>query len=307
MSSDSSILCPQDFSSCSARALEYACDLARALQHPIELMHVYQLPYFPEPALGMGVALTLEGLDLLRARAAEQLQEQKELVESAGLAATVRLAEGNPAALVSQRAQAPDISVVVMGTHGRNALGRAFLGSVAERVLRTSKVPVMTVCAKAQTVERAGVRKSEASMAFQKILVAYDFSEPSDRALKFAFRLARSGGGQLDIIHVQPEFYLPEGEPALGVPWPTPEQSERYTRFIESELSRLVPSDLSGQVRCAVRDGDPKAMLVAEAERLGADLLCIGATGKGAVERTLLGSVSQSLVRHSRIPVITVP
>ena len=150
MSSDSSILCPQDFSSCSARALEYACDLARALQHPIELMHVYQLPYFPEPALGMGVALTLEGLDLLRARAAEQLQEQKELVESAGLAATVRLAEGNPAALVSQRAQAPDISVVVMGTHGRNALGRAFLGSVAERVLRTSKVPVMTVCAKAR-------------------------------------------------------------------------------------------------------------------------------------------------------------
>lgn len=145
MSSQQSILCPQDFSPCSARALECACDLARTLGQPIELMHAYQLPSFPAPAMSMGMAPSLEGMEVLRSRAVEQLEEQKRLVEKAGLVATIRLAEGTPAALVAQRAQAPDISMVVMGTHGRSALGRTFLGSVAERVLRTAKVPVMTV------------------------------------------------------------------------------------------------------------------------------------------------------------------
>lgn len=144
-------------------------------------------------------------------------------------------------------------------------------------------------------------------MTFQKILVAFDFSEPSRRGLEFACQLARRGGGEINIVHVHPESYLAGGEPALGTPWPTPEQSERYIRFLQSELEKLVPSDLTERVHCEVRDGDPKALLLAEAKHLGSDLLCMGTTGKGAVERMLLGSVSQHIVRRCPIPVVTVP
>ena len=82
---------------------------------------------------------------MLRKDAEERLlAKQKELAEQ-GITASVRVVEGSPAAVIVKRAQAPDTSLVVMGTHGRKALGRTLLGSVAERVLRTSKVPVMTV------------------------------------------------------------------------------------------------------------------------------------------------------------------
>ena len=47
-----SILCPHDFTPCSERALEVACELASLLNQPIELMHVYQLAFLPEPAIG---------------------------------------------------------------------------------------------------------------------------------------------------------------------------------------------------------------------------------------------------------------
>ena len=145
MPTEPSILCPVDFSPCSELALERACELARVLQQPIELLHVYQLQYFPEPALTMGMGATLESLDFIRARVTERAEEQRERVEKAGLKASVRVLEGSPAHLIAERAKAPDISLVVMGTHGRNVLGRALLGSVAERVLRTARVPVMTV------------------------------------------------------------------------------------------------------------------------------------------------------------------
>lgn len=139
------ILCPHDFTPCSDRALEMACELASLLKQPIELMHAYQLPFLPEPAMSMGMGMSLEGMDFLRKQAAEHLDELKRRVEQAGLSASVRLVEGSAPHLVSERAQSPEISMVVMGTHGRNAMGRLFLGSVAERVLRTAKSPVLTV------------------------------------------------------------------------------------------------------------------------------------------------------------------
>ncbi len=144
-------------------------------------------------------------------------------------------------------------------------------------------------------------------MSFQKILAAFDFSEPSRRALEFAYKLVRADSGDVYLVHVHPEHYLAEGEPSLTAPWPTPEQSERYIRFLESELRTLVPQDLAGRVRCEVRDGDPKALLLAVAKEYGCDLLCVGATGKRVVDRMLLGSVSHSLIRRSPIPVVTVP
>ena len=145
MSTKPCILCPQDFSRCSEEALKHACALAVALKQPIELMHVYQLQYLAEPAAGAGIGLTLEGLEILRKRAAELLEGLRVGVDKLGIEATVRLVEGSPASLIAERAQSPEISMVVMGTHGRSAMGRLLLGSTAERVLRTAKVPVMTV------------------------------------------------------------------------------------------------------------------------------------------------------------------
>ena len=146
-------------------------------------------------------------------------------------------------------------------------------------------------------------------MQLSKILVAHDFSEPADRALVFALDLARRLGATLEVVHVHPDVYDGHSDPALGTPWPTPEQEQRYLRFLEQELARVVGlvlgADAEGIGRHVVR-GNPVKRIEALADELGASAICIGSTGKGAVQRLLLGSVSQSIVRTSRLPVLTV-
>jgi nucleotide-binding universal stress UspA family protein len=141
---------------------------------------------------------------------------------------------------------------------------------------------------------------------FQKVLVAYDFSEPSRRALEFACKVVRANGGHLDLIHIHPELYLGDG-PGLEFPWPKPEQVEHYVRFLKQELNDAIPGDLAGQVESHVIVGDPRESLLGRARELGSDVIVVGATGKGRIDRALLGSVSRSLVQHSQVPVVTVP
>jgi nucleotide-binding universal stress UspA family protein len=146
-------------------------------------------------------------------------------------------------------------------------------------------------------------------MQLKKILVAHDFSEPASRALSFAAQLGARLGASLAVVHVHPDVYDIQGDPALGTPWPTPDQEERYLRFLDQELERIVrvalPAQADAVSRYIVR-GDPIKRIEVLSGELGADLLCLGSTGKGAVQRILLGSMSQRLVRTSHVPVLTV-
>ncbi len=146
-------------------------------------------------------------------------------------------------------------------------------------------------------------------MATKTMLVAHDFSEPANRALLFAADLAKAVGATIHVVHVHPDVYDGHSDPALGLPWPTPAQEERYMRFLETEVERSVTAALGAEgnnVKRHVVRGEPVKRLAALVQEIGADLICIGSTGKGAVERVLLGSVSQQLLRTSPVPVLTV-
>ena len=145
-------------------------------------------------------------------------------------------------------------------------------------------------------------------MPFKKILVALDFSEASARALRTAHELAKAAGAALEVVHVHPELYDGRGNPELGLPWPSAGQEERYLRFLVQEVQGAVCTTVGSEleVHVEVTHGDPVKRVLAVAEQRGADLLCVGSTGKGGVQRVLLGSVSQSLLRTSSVPVLVV-
>jgi nucleotide-binding universal stress UspA family protein len=147
-------------------------------------------------------------------------------------------------------------------------------------------------------------------MLAKKILVAHDFSDPSNRALAFASDLAAPLGAQVEVLHVHPDVYDGHSDPSLGLPWPAPEQVERYMRFLDTELERAVSAVLgpeaAREVKRHVVRGEPAKRIAASAKELGADMICLGSTGKGAVERVLLGSVSQRILRTAEVPVLTV-
>jgi nucleotide-binding universal stress UspA family protein len=147
-------------------------------------------------------------------------------------------------------------------------------------------------------------------MTIAKILVAHDFSDTATRALRYAARLARDIGATLEIGLVYPDIYDGRYDASLVLPDSPPGQGERYLRFLEEELKRIAITTLAAEganIRCHVRRGDPVKQLEELAREIGADVICVGATGKGAVQRVVLGSVSQLVLRSSQVPVLVVP
>lgn len=133
------ILVAIDFEKASVRALDIAKELRSKLGGDIVLAHVYQIPLFTYPGLEPALLPTFT---------AELGQAVKkaitELKESSGAAVAV-LREGEPASELLSIADEMKADLIVMGTHGRKGISHWLLGSVAERVVRQSKVPVLTV------------------------------------------------------------------------------------------------------------------------------------------------------------------
>lgn len=147
-------------------------------------------------------------------------------------------------------------------------------------------------------------------MTISKILVAHDFSEPASRALRFAGELAKATGGKVALAYVHPDIYEGRGDPSLTLPAAMPGQGERYLRFLDDELKRIarqVLGDAADDLETHVVRGEPVQQIEKLAKELSADVICVGATGKGAVQRMLLGSVSQLVLRTSPVAVMIVP
>jgi nucleotide-binding universal stress UspA family protein len=137
------ILCPVDFSKGSEQAVAKAEELAKALQAEIELFHAYQLPVLALPDAPVTVSPTF--VANLTDSAERALQLLRDSVRAHGVPVTTRLLQGNPAQAIVERATEIKADLIVLGTHGRSGFRRFLLGSIAERVVRTATVPVLTV------------------------------------------------------------------------------------------------------------------------------------------------------------------
>jgi nucleotide-binding universal stress UspA family protein len=136
----SKILCPIDFERDSMDALDLACQIAKQNCATVYLLSVIGEPLIPAPELPpvpvLNVPLESECRDRLEAIAREKL---------AGVRHEVFIASGNAAPEILSLAAERKIDLIVMGTHGRTGVKRFLLGSVAERVVRESPVPVLTI------------------------------------------------------------------------------------------------------------------------------------------------------------------
>lgn len=145
-------------------------------------------------------------------------------------------------------------------------------------------------------------------MTAQHILVAFDFSAPARRALAMASQLARTLGASLDVVHVHvdPFAYTPAaGGESL---WKTSEELESHMKRMREHLEETLAHDLEDdvQARPHVLQGDCVPKILDLAREVGADLLVTGTTGKTGIERVLMGSTAEKLVRHASFPVLTV-
>jgi universal stress protein A len=138
------ILAPTDFSESSKQAVAYAYELAQTFGAKLLLLHVVELPVYPvEVFLPSAEGTTL--FDDLERQAHLDLAQLLPEAEDGTVEVRCQAVAGTPSYKIIEIAEAEKVDLIVIATHGRSGLSHLFMGSVAERVVRTAPCPVMTI------------------------------------------------------------------------------------------------------------------------------------------------------------------
>jgi nucleotide-binding universal stress UspA family protein len=291
------ILCAIDFSARSEAAAAIAAELARRTRGSLELVHVVAPPETDRRALAADAArMDLE----IRAGAHARLgRVARKVGEAADITVGDHLAEGEVEWSLIARARATEADLLVMGAHGRPALERFVLGSVAERTLRVADRPVLVV---PPGVDGLGDELD--------VLVALDGRAASDGALGFVRALRSSVACDLTFLRL---YWPIEEYRRLGLRGPRelfapdPDVVADLERAQRTRVG-LVPG--CGSVRHAIEPawGDPAWALLEAAHERGSNLLVVGAESRHGLARVAHPPVADRVARHAAgIPVVFVP
>ena len=289
------ILCPVDFSDVSRHALEHALLIARWYGAPVTGLFVYS-PVFAPPA-GPGLHAYATAPVIEQIDKAEYERDVLSFVRAAtvpGIEVTARVEIGLPAQEIVKAATALAADLVVIGTHGAGAFEHLLLGSIAEKVLRTCPVPVLTVPDRARTTSQ---------LPYKRVLCPIDFSEPSKAALKLALSIAEEGNADITILHV---FDSLTDEPMAARHFTVPEFRREYERSAADQLQALVPETARCRPTARVSHGKAYRRILAAAAEDCADVIVMGVHGRHPLDLMLFGSTTNQVVRRATCPVLTV-
>lgn len=137
------------------------------------------------------------------------------------------------------------------------------------------------------------------------ILVATDFSEPSDAALAYAATLGQKLGAALHLVN---SFELPIAFFPDGVLVVTAEAASRITDAAQTRLREAVDAYAKRGIAVTSHlvQGDAREGILSVASKVGADLIVMGTHGRRGLSRALIGSITESVLRTSNVPVLTV-
>jgi len=199
-----------------------------------------------------------------------------------------------PAERIVEYADERDVDLIAMGTHGRRGVDRMLFGSVAEEVVRTAPCPTLTVRADADVTP---------DQAVARILVPVDFSDASEAAVDHAKEIALTYGAEINLLHVVEEPFYPTTYGIDAVSFPTQEVVDR----VEEQLGNMVREKIGyehAMVEATV--GHPVEGILDYVDRREIDLVVLATHGRTGLDRMLLGSVTERVLRRSPAPVFVV-
>jgi nucleotide-binding universal stress UspA family protein len=286
------ILCPIDFSTASRTALNSASALAKWYDASLSVLYVY------EPILGEGMSIYGGSAVVTNPTRDELNADVKDFVGTCpdcDVPIQITIEEGKPARVITATAERLPADLIVMGTHGRGGFEHMLLGSVTERVLRSACCPVLIV--------PPAVTHVPPKPEFRRLLCPVDFSLASDLALTHAFSLARETGALVTVLHVLE--LIPEE--TWAKPMDVPEYRRLRKRDARERLHAALPVHAGENAPIeSLAMGKPYAEILRMARESKADLIVMGVSGHGAVERMFLGSTTNHVVRSATCPVMTV-
>lgn len=288
------ILCATDLSDLASRGVAYGVAVARAFKAKLYLCHVVDLPSI---SVAGGHYVYADGLDeSLRAYAETEMDK---LMENTDVDWEPLIASGTVVDKIAAWVVEKNIDLAISATHGRAGLKRLMIGSVTARLMRTITCPFFMVTPPAQPADTV------ASLQFKRIMVGCDFSEHSERALRYAFSLAQEFEADIHLVHVlEPAVF--RGVYTSEAVMADVDVSLR-DRFVE-RLENLVPDDARNwcHIETVCLTGIPFKELTAYTAENKIDLAVMGLRGIGLVESLLVGSTTDRLLRHVSCPLLSV-
>ena len=293
----SATLLATDGSEEAEHAARMAVELSRALGSELHATYVEPIPEplaWPESAI-----LNPEDKTLMRERAVENARERltreaQRIKGMGGKLAEAHARSGRPDAEIVRLAEELGSGLVIVGSRGLGSMKRALLGSVSGSVVRYAPASVLVV--------------RDGGHLPGRLLLALDGSEESKAATRVAVEISNSTGSELHLVFALPTVPRPPyAHPRMSESWVDVLQSFKHSsrKFVDGEAKRIEGE--GGRVKDAhLRFGEPDAEIVRLGEELEAALVVVGSRGLDAVGRALMGSISDSVVRHAHCPVLVV-
>lgn len=301
-----SVLVPLDGLAFGEHALPLAMSMARRLHASLNLIHVHSLLDATYAELQvfdntLDQELRNKDRDYLRA-------VQKKLQDRTSSPVTIRNVDGDIATVICEQADSLRANFIVMTTHGRGPMGRFWLGSVTDEVMRTSTVPLIAVHPRDEPPNLA------TETPIKHILVPLDGSPAAEQILESALMFGRAMEAEYTLLRVVSPVYpmtIP-AEPAIfgSVATDIMERVEKAhtqmrleaTEYLHKVAQKLRSEGLKVDTRVVVEDQPGVAIL--DVAKSSIDMVAIATHGRGGLARLLMGSVADKVIRGATIPIL---
>lgn len=283
------IVCATDFSEPANTATRYAASVARTYGSALDLVHAWD---FATELSSEFAALGPESIAESRRLDEAKLSSVAAALATHGVKATGKLVDGSADRAIVAYGASSGADLIVTGTEGRTGVLHALLGSVAERILRTSDVAVLAVPRATQIAEGA-------AFAPKQILVPIDLSPSSAEVLRVAVAIAAKTGARVCAVHATSGHVYAgaDGEVTGAADADIP---KRATAWVGATLGAN-----AGSVVLVVETGPPSDVIAKVASEQKPDLIVMATAGRTGIEHFMIGSVTERTLRTVGVPVLT--
>ncbi len=284
------ILAPVDFTDVTNSQIRLVKEIALKHKAQVVLFHAVSPPLkalYPETFVGVVNPATLEEIEKeLIKTAREKMEGLRDFLS--GLDVDLKVEVGDPREKILEIEEKEGIDLVIMGSHSKTLIEKVLVGSTAQKVVRYGTKPVLVV--KGKDPNLSG-----------KVLIAYDLSEVSLKALKFGLKLLKPFLPQVYLLHVDQKIELSMVED-LRERLEEDLKKERE-RHLKEVLSQIQEEGFKGELLLE-KGVSPAQVIVDKAKETGADLIVMGSRGLSGLKRVLLGSTSSEVIDRSPIPIL---
>ncbi|WP_136718417.1 universal stress protein [Halorientalis salina] len=288
-----SILIPTDGSEHAERAAEHGLYLGQMFDATVHVINAIDLQSEAGPFDAGGISD--DHIARLESEHRELLADIEALATETDRLQT-DIVRGSPSQAILDYVGEHEIDLLAMGTHGRTGVRRYVAGSVTERVVRKANIPVVT----ARATER-----SHLGEGYDDILIPTDGSDAATAAVDHGLAFAESANARVHVLNI-----VNIGEMAASPSYTPPTELLADLTAAGEEATEEIATqarDRSLDVVTEVKEGLPAKDLLEYADEAGVDLIAMGTQGRTGLNRFILGSTTERVIRHAEMPVLAVP